>query len=892
MDTDNRDTGWRTNMDWLACAAFEGVVLVMVCLSPWAFGAVHPVFEGALDAGVAVLLVLWAARMLLRGKVVLHRCPIMVCLAALFALGALQLLPLSRPSLALVSPGTAALYDRLIPGEPEVLPLGEARERMPGTAGATLSLYPEGTRQDLLRLLAVFVVFAAVRHNVDPIGGLRRLSIVALVNGALLAFFGLIQFFSSPPAVQYWTYRAEGAAPFGPFICRNHFPFYLNMCVGLGLGYLLASGSGHGSSAKEGRRGGRAGAGWANGLTGLLNEPQLLWGITALAVMLSSIFFSLSRGGAMALLGGCGLGLLLGLPGRYAFGRLAAALLVPALAVALLSWFGLGAVKARLATIGNTDDRVPLWTAVLSLARDFPLWGTGLGTFAYVEPINRPIGESAALVYEHAHNEYLEALIEGGVVRLALSLAAIGFVFRQGWRALRRHRGQRAGGLVVGALVAFATIVFHNIVDFGLHVPAIALLATVVCAYLAALGDGVPALPQGHGPATATPSPGPLKLRGIFPIVGAVAVITLAFVLLGGGWRAYQAERFRLGAGRLTLDNNPGKAASHLAGLAAAISLQPENAVLHVSLAEAHLHLFQELTKRAVEHNCLAGCAQAVLASAALWPPGWPWPPPAALALGTLPDGAAGEEARRLTRLHLVPALRHYLAARDLCPLLATPHLRLAAHAEGLEKADNRLAYLRRAQLLRPLDAELWYAAGVEEQRQGHPDMALAAWRRSLACSGQRLGDVLRQPAARVPAQLLAERVLPDDPHLLCEAARVLQAREATGTQAEPLLRKALALLERPRGPLGAADLHLRAQCRRELGQPDAAATDYQAALAQEPRRSSWRYELANLLIGQGRFGEARRELAVFLKENPAHQQAKELLLRVSGAAAEEGERR
>ncbi|MGZ3303192.1 MAG: hypothetical protein ACXVBG_20105 [Isosphaeraceae bacterium] len=46
----------------------KAVVLVMVCLSPWAFGAVAPDHEFLLDAGIAVLMILWGARMLLDGQ--------------------------------------------------------------------------------------------------------------------------------------------------------------------------------------------------------------------------------------------------------------------------------------------------------------------------------------------------------------------------------------------------------------------------------------------------------------------------------------------------------------------------------------------------------------------------------------------------------------------------------------------------------------------------------------------------------------------------------------------------------------------------------------------------------------------------------------------------------
>src|SRR5262249_15040576 len=154
------------------------------------------------------------------------------------------------------------------PVEPEVL----GGEEPPGrpAANLTLSLYPGGTRAVLLRLLAVFALFAVVRNNLATADCLRRLCVVALVNGALLALFGLVQVFTAPRQVVYGPTPTEGNVS-APFICRTHFPFYVNLCVGLGGGLLL--------STRSIRGGGRLAGGEdvLPRVRNLLNEPQTLW---------------------------------------------------------------------------------------------------------------------------------------------------------------------------------------------------------------------------------------------------------------------------------------------------------------------------------------------------------------------------------------------------------------------------------------------------------------------------------------------------------------------------------------------------------------------------------------------------------------------------------------
>src|SRR5262249_33898423 len=134
------------------CASFlrgamEVCLLAMICLSPWAFGSVEAQFECLLYAGVAVLLGLWGARMLLEGRLTWSKCPVALCLAALVVVALLQLVPLPRQLLGWLSPDTSQLYDRLLPSQAEVLPFGEERDSPASTPGSTLSLDPGRTRQ-------------------------------------------------------------------------------------------------------------------------------------------------------------------------------------------------------------------------------------------------------------------------------------------------------------------------------------------------------------------------------------------------------------------------------------------------------------------------------------------------------------------------------------------------------------------------------------------------------------------------------------------------------------------------------------------------------------------------------------------------------------------------
>ncbi len=234
MESSSETAGARLGSIAVLRVTMECVVVALVCLAPWALGAVHTAFEAFLYAGIGLLLILWALRVLLDRTLTWRRCPVAAALAGLFLFGVIQLVPLPHALLTRLSPTTTRLCADLIPAEREQLATSGAIPVVNLAAGERLSLYPAGTRQEVIRLLAVFLLFVVVRYSVASPPTLRRLAIAATINGAALGLFACLQFFSSPSHVVYWTLPARSdTTSFGPFLCRNHFPFYVNLCIGL-----------------------------------------------------------------------------------------------------------------------------------------------------------------------------------------------------------------------------------------------------------------------------------------------------------------------------------------------------------------------------------------------------------------------------------------------------------------------------------------------------------------------------------------------------------------------------------------------------------------------------------------------------------------------------------
>lgn len=918
MPNQDHNTAFSTRhqLSRLLALAMEALLLGMICLAPWVYGAVHTGFEFLLDAGIGLLLLLWGARMLLEGELTWKKSPVAFCLASLCLIGIWQLAPLGKPLLERLSPSTARLYGQLLPSQPEQLPFGEQRDRPDPLTGATISFYPHATRVQTIRLVAIFLLFVLVSNNLASPGALGRLSVATLLNGTLLALFALVQLFSSR-GMLYWTYKAQGAF-FGPFICKNHFPFYINMCIGLGLGLLWSRQSDrrHSSRGRSGpflddererwpspeksrhaSRREQEGPGrfWPQTPWSILQEPRSLAICLALALMITSVAFSLSRGGFLALLGGFFVCLLLKLSSSAPSLRLGAGLVCLMAAVGLAGWLGMDKVQARLATLwqGNPwqEERLPLWANSLAVARDFPLWGTGYGTYRYLGPLYYRDASLTDETVEHVHNDYLEMLAEGGVGGLLLSLLTTALVLWFGYRAVRDHPSRKVKGLALGALFALITVFIHSIGDFGLRIPAIMLLTTVIAAQLCALGSGErPAVTDPALPANVLIADRyQVRWWGLAPLLGALTCAALALLLVQAGWRRHQTEVCRLLAFRLGQSATLDSQTQRIAFLEAAAHMSPDDAELRTELGEVCAELYSTQREALARQHKVCALAEASLIGPAARLPVGAWnaaPAPLAgwLATSVLRE-RPGPEVQALQQKYLVDAVRAFQQGRERCPVSPGPHLGLAAQAALLSQGVSAEVDLQRVQLLAPCDPLLWYYCGLQEFRSGQLEQAWKSWRRSLELSERLMAPILEQSSKHLDSAAVLDKVLPDRAPLLWQAAnRLFPPPDLTAEGAVPFLQKALRLLNADLPGLSNEDLLTKARIQKALQQRPEALLSYQALLARDPLRPAWRFEMAQLLYENGELRQSRKELSIVMALEPNHPQAQILLDQIERA--------
>jgi O-antigen ligase len=431
-------------------------VLVAVALgSPWAFGSVDPLprFLVVLVASSAcALAAAWSAA---RGGVPLPGVPLWP-LMALLALGALQLVPLPPPLLRLVSPGSAVVW------YPDV---GAARAVL-GGGWRPISLDPAAAVQGLLLALGLvglglLAVGALVRH-----GPARRAAAALVLGAAALAIYGILARSRFGPLL-YGRITVPTVSPFGPFVSKNHFAGYVGPAALLTLGLCL------------GLAGRARGTDWTRDRS----AAGVVLALVAAVAMAIALFVSHSRGGALAALsGGLAFGALVYTTRRGAR-TLAPAAVVALVLVGLMDLALPDETRTRVTTLEGSSFRLDTWRDGLRLSARSPIFGHGFAAFADAYPrLKRGHG---TIRVEHAENEYVELLVEGGLVALGLALLAFLLPARRVVDALARGDPLRSG-LAIGALSGLVALAAHSLVDFNLRLPSNAALAALLAAFAAA----------------------------------------------------------------------------------------------------------------------------------------------------------------------------------------------------------------------------------------------------------------------------------------------------------------------------------------------------------------------------------------------------------------------
>jgi O-antigen ligase len=286
----------------------------------------------------------------------------------------------------------------------------------------------------------------------------RKLAAILSIYGSALAAFALMQGIS-PNGKLYWLRQPRmGGWIYGPYVNHNHYAGLMELLMPIPL--ILS-------------------------LTQLARSKERTAAAVAAAVMAGTIFLSGSRGGMLALFAELVLLGVVLLKQRREL-RVAMALgIFVLIVVGLLTWLGGDQLSRRLATAGSaaTDLSESMREQInrdgLRMFLRKPVLGWGFGTFPVIYPQFRSFYTN--FFVNQAHDDYLQLLVETGLIGFGTMIWFLVVVYRRGFRKIDNWSSDVSSASALACILGLTGILVHSTVDFNLQIPANAALFYVIC---------------------------------------------------------------------------------------------------------------------------------------------------------------------------------------------------------------------------------------------------------------------------------------------------------------------------------------------------------------------------------------------------------------------------
>lgn len=303
--------------------------------------------------------------------------------------------------------------------------------------------------------LLLFLATQCVRRSSQ----VKTLAWIFTGYGSALAIFAIIQGIAGNGKIYWLRLPRAGGWIYGPYVSHNHYAGLMEMLFPIALVIALHE----------------------------QMRPDLRW-IPAFAAVLmaSTIFLSGSRGGMIAfVIQTAALGIAVNVRKNRGAALMTGAIIV--IVSALTLWVGGEGLISRIVSI-HSEAKSELDTGLrLKIDRDGlrmfshrPVLGWGLGTFPVVYPQFRSIYTNKFV--NHAHDDYLQLLVETGAAGFLMMMWFVVRLYRQGVCKVSNWQHDLNGALALAALIGCTGILAHSFIDSNLQIPANAALFYTIAA--------------------------------------------------------------------------------------------------------------------------------------------------------------------------------------------------------------------------------------------------------------------------------------------------------------------------------------------------------------------------------------------------------------------------
>ncbi|MCP4293995.1 MAG: hypothetical protein GY786_00105 [Proteobacteria bacterium] len=361
----------------------------------------------------------------------------------------LQLFPFPFSVLKIIAPATHNVYQN-------TLGISDS------TSGMPISIHPNATLGEFFRYAAYTSFYLLTVQFLTEGQVLKKTVRFIYFVAIFIAYFAIMQNLMGNGKIFWFREPTSDIGFTGPFFYHNHFASFMGMMAPLCLAlffYNLPRPDGIKGIGKK--------------LSFFLNDrhfnSHLLYGFSFI-IILYSLFTSLSRGGIIASIAAM---LIIGTFLFIRSKKTLNSLIILALAAGatlLIGAYGWEEVASKFDKAvdaeGNISDfRLFFWRDSWPIIKDFPVFGTGFGSFGYIFPTYRTIIRKF-FVY-HAHSDYIETMINGGLIVVGIIASFLAIVLFRTSKAIKTRRDGYSIYLYYGCLTGILTILLHSLIDFN-----------------------------------------------------------------------------------------------------------------------------------------------------------------------------------------------------------------------------------------------------------------------------------------------------------------------------------------------------------------------------------------------------------------------------------------
>lgn len=439
---------------------------VLLVLVPLPLGSNRAWAWGLLEAYTFVLLaawlILWALRVVTVPTPAKDAWPAWIALGLWLGLQGIHVLELPEGWVATLSPEAARIHSM-------ASDLGVERDRI------TLSIDPFASQVSLLKSLAYAAIFFLTLVLVNRRSRVLFLARTLVYAALLYAVYAVLMHLAAVQQDFFGIRIRHGDAASGTYVNRNHFAGYLEMTLALGIGLLIAGLSDRSADS------------WKNFIRQTIEwilSPKMVLRLS-LCVLVIALTTTHSRSGNAAFFTSLLVAGLIGIALSRHATRNTIILLASLIAIDLFivgSWFGIEKLAQRIerTTIEEVAGREDPTTYSLALIKDYPVLGSGPGTFYATFPRYRQT--TATAFFDHAHNDYAEIASESGILGLILIGSFVVMAVVAALLAQWRRRDPLMRGMSFACVMGVTAILFHSWTDFNLQIPANAVYFMVLLA--------------------------------------------------------------------------------------------------------------------------------------------------------------------------------------------------------------------------------------------------------------------------------------------------------------------------------------------------------------------------------------------------------------------------